>query len=96
MKCSGTAVPRTSRLWSSGANQERASSLQGKRNIFLVVMAAGIHPFPFRTRKLSLPAPMVLGGRPPGRVGRRQIFSKKGLFLPRQILTAGLKGALRA
>src|SRR5262245_18806486 len=35
-------------------------------------MAAGSHPFPFRTRKLSLPAPMVLGGRLPGRVGRRR------------------------
>ena len=39
-------------------------------------MAAGKHPFPFRTRKLSPPAPMVLGGRPPGRVGRRRVFSK--------------------
>ena len=36
-------------------------------------MAAGSHPFPFRTRKLSPPAPMVLGGRLPGRVGRRRI-----------------------
>ena len=35
-----------------------------------VVIAAGPHPFPFRTRKLSLPAPMVLGGNSPGRVGR--------------------------
>src|SRR6185436_11926805 len=38
-----------------------------------VAMAAGSHPFPSRTRKLSPPAPMVLGGRPPGRVGRRRI-----------------------
>ena len=37
-------------------------------------MAAGKHPFPFRTRQLSPPAPMVLGGRPPGRVGRRRDF----------------------
>ena len=55
--------------------QERALLIRAGRNIFLVVMAAGIHPFPFRTRKLSLPAPMVLGGRPPGRVGRRQNLS---------------------
>ena len=41
-----------------------------------VAMAAGTHPFPFRTRQLSPPAPMVLGGRPPGRVGRRRILSK--------------------
>ena len=36
-------------------------------------MAVGSHPFPFRTRKLSPPAPMVLGRRLPGRVGRRRI-----------------------
>src|SRR4051794_38307911 len=40
---------------------------------FPVAIAAESHPFPSRTRKLSLPAPMVLGGRPPGRVGRRRI-----------------------
>ena len=38
-------------------------------------MAAGTHPFPFRTRQLSPPAPMVLGGHSPGRVGRRRILS---------------------
>ena len=37
------------------------------------VIAAGVHLFPFRTEKLSPPAPMVLGGQPPGRVGRRRI-----------------------
>ena len=63
-----------------GSTQERALSFQIERYIFLVVMAAGIHPFPFRTRKLSLPAPMVLGGRPPGRVGRRQNFSEGAPF----------------
>ena len=40
-------------------------------------MAAESHPFPSRTRPLSPPAPMVLGGRPPGRVGRRRISRKK-------------------
>ena len=43
---------------------------------FPVVIAAGKHLFPFRTEKLSPPAPMVLGGQPPGRVGRRRFFSK--------------------
>src|SRR5437868_4333591 len=48
---------------------------------FPVAIAAESHPFPFRTRKLSPPAPMVLGGRPPGRVGRRRIFlNEKGPF----------------
>ena len=40
----------------------------------LAVIATGIHLFPFRTEKLSPFAPMVLGGQPPGRVGRRQFF----------------------
>ena len=41
-----------------------------------VVIAAGLHLFPFRTEKLSPPAPMVLGGQPPGRVGRRRLFDE--------------------
>src|ERR687897_1208154 len=36
--------------------------------------ARGKHLFPFRTEPLSLSAPMVLGGQPPGRVGRRRFF----------------------
>jgi LAGLIDADG endonuclease len=39
------------------------------------VKAAGKHLFPFRTEKLSLLAPMVLGGQPPGRVGSRRFSS---------------------
>src|ERR1700716_3565895 len=46
-------------------------------NRFPVAIAAESHPFPFRTRKLSPPAPMVLGGRPPGRVGRRRISPER-------------------
>src|SRR5215213_65173 len=42
------------------------------------VIAAGVHLFPFRTEKLSPPAPMVLGARAPGRVGRRRISSREG------------------
>ena len=38
------------------------------------VIAAGVHLFPFRTEKLSPPAPMVLGAQAPGRVGRRRIL----------------------
>ena len=44
-----------------------------ERMKFLVAMAEGKHPFPYRTRKLSPPAPMVLGAVAPGRVGRCQI-----------------------
>ena len=35
-----------------------------------VMMAKRSHPFPFRTRKLSSSAPMVVGTRVPVRVGR--------------------------
>ena len=40
-------------------------------------IARGKHLFPFRTEPLSLSAPMVLGGQPPGRVGRRRSFTHK-------------------
>lgn len=38
----------------------------------LVAMAEGTHSFPFRTRPLSPPAPMVLVPKGTGRVGRCQ------------------------
>ncbi len=40
---------------------------------FPVVTARGKHLFPFRTEPLSPSAPMVLGLKGPGRVGRRRI-----------------------
>ena len=40
---------------------------------FPVATAKGIHLFPYRTQKLSLSAPMVLGWRRPGRAGGCQI-----------------------
>ena len=40
-----------------------------------VARAEGSHLFPFRTEKLSPPAPMVLPGTPGGRVGRRPLNS---------------------
>ena len=42
-----------------------------------VAIARGIHLFPFRTEPLSLSAPMVLGPRGPGRVGRRRSLSSR-------------------
>ena len=42
-------------------------------------MAKGIHLFPYRTQKLSLSAPMVLGWRRLGRVGRCRIPQRKSL-----------------
>src|SRR3954465_7933135 len=48
--------------------------LRGRRDSreFPVALARGKHLFPFRTEKLSLSAPMVLGSQGPGRVGRRR------------------------
>src|SRR5829696_8894984 len=44
-------------------------------------MAKGKRPVPFRTRKLSPSAPMVLRGRLRGRVGRRRTsFTTRGHF----------------
>src|SRR6184192_4064075 len=43
-----------------------------------VAMAEGRHPVPFRTRKLSPPAPMVLPWRRGGRVGRRRDSRAEG------------------
>src|SRR6266850_7838079 len=39
---------------------------------FSVTVPRGSHPFPSRTRKLSLSGPMVLRGRLRGRLGRRR------------------------
>ena len=33
-----------------------------------------VHPFPSRTRQLSSSVPKILGGQPPGKIGRRRHF----------------------
>ena len=48
---------------------------RGRLGFIQVVIVAGFHLFPFRTEKLSPPAPMVLHTR--GRVGSRRFFRKK-------------------
>ena len=57
------------------------SSLAGadRSRTISVVIARGKHLFPFRTEPLSPSAPMVLGGQPPGRVGRRRSFFTKAV-----------------
>src|SRR5438132_12263574 len=42
--------------------------------IIPVTLAERSHPFPSRTRKLSSPAPKILGGQLPGKIGRRRDF----------------------
>jgi hypothetical protein len=50
---------------------------RGRSRSLSVALARGIHLFPFRTEKLSLSAPMVLGPSGPGRVGRRRLISSR-------------------
>ena len=47
----------------------------------LVIIAKRIHLFPFRTQKLSSLAPMVLGGKPPGRVKTEEAVTIKDTLL---------------
>src|SRR6478672_3105628 len=44
---------------------------------FPVILSTGSHPFPSRTRKLSLLEPMILHGYLCGKVGSRRIKFKK-------------------
>lgn len=51
-----------------------------------VMMARRIHLFPFRTQKLSLVVPKILGWRRPGKIGRCRLFSlfgEKPAFSPK-------------
>src|SRR5688572_16562446 len=50
---------------------------EGRVSKFPVVIGAGPHPFPFRTRKLSLLPSMVLCGKLHGRVDRCREYSVK-------------------
>ena len=51
-----------------------------------VVIGSGSHPFPFRTRKLSLIPPMVLHGKLCGRVGRcRHYLPSRARGFPRAL-----------
>src|ERR1700743_3589841 len=59
-------LPRTWHVQFSSSTERLAK--------FWWCIAKGRHLFPFRTEQLSLSAPMVLGGQPPGRVGRRRFF----------------------
>ncbi len=47
---------------------------------FPVAMTRGFHLFPYRTQKLSLSVPMVLGWTRPGRVGRCRSPYKEGFM----------------
>ena len=44
------------------------------KQMWLVLMTLGVHPFPFRTRKLSPIVPKILSWRRLGKIGQRQLF----------------------
>ena len=56
------------------------TSTRANASCGLAILAVGVHPVPYRTRKLSPHAPMVLQGQPCGRVGRRHPTSRIGSF----------------
>jgi hypothetical protein len=66
MFCEPAAVPL--------ASHAHAAIHRGAERLHhsLAIRASGPHPFPFRTRSLSLTAPMVLRSRDRGRVGHRR------------------------
>src|ERR1700683_4573416 len=67
----GFQAPRSLRAWNS--------DLQFRCTSFLVVLPQGSHPFPSRTRKLSLAGPMILRWKRRGNVGHRQDLNQKRL-----------------
>ena len=56
------------------------TSTRANASCGLAILAVGVHPVPYRTRKLSPHTPMVLQGQPCGRVGRRHPTSRIGSF----------------
>ena len=61
-----------------------------------VAIAEGRHPVPYRTRKLSPPAPMVLPGKLGGRVGRRRDSSRSAAPSRRRFVVPGAPAIPRA
>ena len=60
-------------------------SVQETHSTIPVTIARGIHLFPFRTQKLSLLAPNVLGWKRPGRIGRCRFPNKKASERNKQV-----------
>ena len=74
----------------------RPSDSPTYRPIWLVTSATGPHPFPSRTRQLSLSASMVLRGIPRGRVDRCQPLPTDGDSHLRTLAPFGAGVFLRA
>ena len=70
----------------ANAEGTRTANLENRIE-FPVTIARGKHLYPSRTQKLRLSAPMVLGWKRPGRVGRRRIpkiprRKRIGIYIP--------------
>src|SRR5262249_48900929 len=65
----------------------RTSDAGPQATNFPVVIGAGSHPFPFRTRKLSLLTPMVLRGKLRRREGRCRDYSQEPAVARRRALS---------
>ena len=78
VELTGTNRPRTWQLTSVARARCVVLEVSGIRRLqsVSVAIAEGRHPVPYRTRKLSPPAPMVLPGKLGGRVGRRRDSSR--------------------
>ena len=61
---------KSSSPWKSSWQWERNSVVFGVFQMQLVFLTVRVHPFPFRTRKLSSFVPTILGGKLPGKIGR--------------------------
>lgn len=74
VELTGTNRPRTWQLTSVARARCVVLEVSGVPELqsVSVAIAEGRHPVPYRTRKLSPPAPMVLPGKLGGRVGRRR------------------------
>ena len=70
----------------ASAKRTQTANLESRIE-FPVTIARGKHLYPSRTQKLRLSAPMVLGWKRPGRVGRRRIpkipmRKRIGIYIP--------------
>ena len=69
---SSTIVQFSGRRQISLDNKGSNSVVFGSSHLQLVFLAVRVHPFPFRTRKLSSPVPTILAWRRAGKIGQRQ------------------------
>ena len=59
-----------------------------------VTIAGRLHLFPSRTQKLSSLAPMILGGKLPGKVGRCRFFRPHGQAVKTSPFHGGNSGSI--